>query len=312
MILVVGSINLDLVASVDRIPRTGETVTGKSFQTFFGGKGANQAVGAARLGQPVSMIGRLGDDEFGRRLRRGLSDAGVGVAAVKNTPGVSSGAALISVEAEGRNTIVVIPGANGKVTSDDLEKELRRIRSAAIILTQLEIPLETVEFLAEMAARCRVPLMLDPAPARKLGGSLLKKIAWLTPNETEACVLCGIEPGKLKPRNAGNYARVLLENGPRNVIIKMGSQGAYMAGADVAASQWVPAFEVQAVDSTAAGDAFNAGLAVALTKGEPALEAARFASAVAALSVTRLGAQPSMPKASEVRKFLRTMKKRYQ
>ncbi len=302
-ILVVGSINLDLVARVERIPALGETLTGNSFETFFGGKGANQAVGVARLGHAVTMIGRVGGDEFGGRLRRGLSDAGVRTAAVKRTPGVSSGVALISVASEGRNTIIVIPGANGSLTPEDLENELASLSSAGMILTQLEVPLSVVAFLADFASSRHIPLVLDPAPARKLPASLLRKVAWLTPNETETCALCGIGPEKLNPQNAWQYANRLLEKGPRNVVIKLGTRGAFWAGAD-GASALVPAFQVRAVDSTAAGDAFNAGLAVALTDGKPALDAVRFASAVAALSVTRAGAQPSMPTADEVVKFL--------
>ncbi|MGH9396465.1 MAG: ribokinase [Terriglobia bacterium] len=302
-IVVVGSINLDLVARVDRIPALGETLTGNSFETFYGGKGANQAVGVARLRHAVTMIGRVGDDEFGGRLRRGLRDAGVRTAAVKRTPGASSGVALISVASHGRNTIIVIPGANGHLTPEDLENELPILSSAGMILTQLEVPLRVVAFLADFVSSRRIPLVLDPAPARKLPASLLRKVAWLTPNETETCTLCGIEPGKLNPQNAGQYAKMLLEKGPQNVVIKLGAGGAFWAGAG-GASALVSAFQVRVVDSTAAGDAFNAGLAVALMKGSSALDAVRFASTVAALSVTRAGAQPSMPTANEVAKFL--------
>jgi ribokinase len=302
-IVVVGSINLDLVTGVERIPALGETVTGKSFQTFFGGKGANQAVGVARLGHAVTMIGRVGDDEFGERLRRGLNAAGVRTAGLRRTPGISSGVASISVASNGRNTIIVVPGANGRLAPADLESELPSLNSAGMILTQLEVPLSVVAFLAAFAGSRQIPLVLDPAPAHKLPSTLLGKVAWLTPNETETCTLCGIKSGTLNPQNAGRYAKRLLEKGPRNIVIKLGSRGAFWAGSD-GASSFVPAFQVRSVDSTAAGDAFNAGLAVALLKGKLPPDAVRFASAVAALSVTRAGAQPSMPTADEVARFL--------
>lgn len=308
-IVVVGSINLDLVVRVGRIPALGETLTGTSFQTFFGGKGANQAVGVARLGYPVSMIGRVGNDEFGEQLRRGLREAGVRVPAVKRTRGVSSGVALITVAAQGRNTIIVIPGANGRLTPRDLENELPILSGAAMILTQLEVPLNVVAFLADYASSHEIPLILDPAPARKLPASLLKKVTWLTPNETEMCTLCAAAPGALKPQDAGRYATQLLRKGPQNVVIKLGTRGAFWASA-TGASAFVPAFRVHTVDSTAAGDAFNAGLAVAMASGKTSLDAVRYASAVAAISVTQLGAQPSMPTTKEVSQFLASRTRR--
>lgn len=308
-IVVVGSINLDFVARTRRIPPAGETVTGSSLQTFFGGKGANQAVGVARLGYPVIMIGRVGDDEYGERLRRGLSDAGVDVSAVRRAPGVSSGAALISVGSDGSNSIIVVPGANGLLTPAGLEAEFPILSSAGMILMQLEAPLSAVMFVAEFAWPRRIPVILDPAPARKLPARLLRKVAWLTPNEREACALCGVEAARLNPRNTKHYAGTLLAKGPQNVVIKLGERGAFWIGADGANAQ-APAFKVRPVDSTAAGDAFNAGLAVALMKGSSPLEALEFASAVAALSVTRAGAQPSMPSADEVALFIASKSRR--
>lgn len=305
-IVVVGSINFDLVARVERIPSVGETLGGASFDTFFGGKGANQAVGVARLDCPVSMIGRVGDDEFGARLRRGLRDAGVGVRGIKRAPGVSSGVALITVASRGRNTIVVIPGANGVLTPADLQAEAALLCSAGMILTQLETPLNTIATLAELAWSRRIPLMLDPAPARKLPPRLLRHVAWLTPNETETYALCGTRFGILTPRTAKRYAAHLLGAGSKNVVIKLGSAGAFWADA-AGNSAFIPAFPVRAVDSTAAGDAFNAALAVALMKGNETREAIRFACAAAAISVTRPGAQPSMPAEEEVAKFLAAM-----
>jgi ribokinase len=249
------------------------------------------------------MIGRVGDDEFGSRLRGGLRAAGVQIRSVQVTAGTSSGVALITVDARGHNTIVVTPGANGKLTPEDLEADLAEISSAGIILAQLETPLETVECLASLASGCNVPLILDPAPARKLSRNLLRQVTWLTPNETEASVLCGESVRSIDPRKAKTYAQQLMSKGPRNVLLKLGSHGAYVATAEGARVK-IPAYKVPAVDSTAAGDALNAGFAVALMSGMDATAAAQYASTVAALSVTRFGAQPSMPTAAEVNSFL--------
>src|ERR1043166_9169978 len=183
-IVVVGSINLDLVVGADHIPQVGETVIGKSFNTFFGGKGANQAVAAAKLGYPVSMVGNVGNDAFGAQLRKGLSDAGVDTTYV-NTVENSSGTALITIGSRGENSIVVVPGANGDLTPKLLENASALLQSAGFILAQLEVPLETVEYLAQFAERYSVSFMLDPAPARDLPSSLLRRVTWLTPNETE-------------------------------------------------------------------------------------------------------------------------------
>ena len=302
-IAVVGSVNLDLVCRGQRIPAPGETVTGEEFQTFHGGKGANQAVAIGRLGYPVSMVAKVGDDEFGSRLRRGLEQAKVDVGAVATARRTASGVALISVDAQGQNSIIVVPGANGKVLPRDLDKALSRLRSAGIILAQLEIPLETVEHLSVVAERYKVPLMLDPAPARPLSADLLRRVTYLTPNESEAAALCGTAIGDLTPQTAPAYSEKLLKNGAANVIIKMGGHGAYVAGAD-GTRTLVPGFKVKVIDSTAAGDAFNGGLAVALMRGMNLVEAVRFAAAVGAVSVTRPGAQPAMPTAREVSRLL--------
>lgn len=304
-IVVVGSVNLDLVSTGKRIPAPGETVTGDQFQTFHGGKGANQSVAIGRLGYPVSMVAKVGDDEFGSRLRQGLQDAAVDVAAVGNARNTASGVAMISVDARGQNSITVIPGANGKLLPRDLDKALPTLRSAGMILTQLEIPMETVEHLSQIAERFHIPLMLDPAPARSIPAAVLRRVCYLTPNETEACTLCGTPAGDLNPRNAGEYAEKLLHTGAANVIIKMGARGAFVAAADGTRTM-VPTFKVPVVDSTAAGDAFNGGLAVALMRGMVVVEAVRFAAAVGAVSVTRAGAQPAMPSAREVNRLLKS------
>lgn len=303
-IVVVGSVNLDLVCMGKRIPAPGETVTGDRFHTFHGGKGANQAVAVARLGYPVSMVAKVGDDEFGARLRQGLEEANVDATSVGTARGIASGVALISVDAKGQNSITVIPGANGKLLPKDLDKALPRLRGAGIILAQLEVPLETVEHLSAIAEQYQVPLMLDPAPARPIPARLLRRAAYLTPNETEAGTLCGTRMGELTVKNAPDYAEKLLKMGAANVILKMGGRGAFVASAD-GLRVMVPGFKVPVVDSTAAGDAFNGGLAVALMRGMKLEEAVRFAAAVGAVSVTRAGAQPAMPTLREVNRLLK-------
>jgi ribokinase len=309
-IVVVGSINLDLVCTGKRIPAPGETLKGDRFQTFHGGKGANQAVAVARLGHPVHMIGKVGDDDFGDRLRRGLRDAHVGVRNVFTARGVSSGVALITVDAGGQNSITVVPGANDRLLPRDLEKSLPQLRSAAMILTQLEIPMETVEYLCVTARRFNIPLVLDPAPAGPVPRKVLRNVAWLTPNETETCALCGIGSNELTSANAASVAELLLGKGPSNVILKRGSHGAYVASAD-GLRRMIPPFKVEAIDSTAAGDAFNAGLAVGLVQGMPLADAARYGAAVGALSTTRAGAQGSMPSGREVNRLLRPARGRH-
>lgn len=304
-IVVVGSINLDLVATADHVPLPGETLTGKSFNTFHGGKGANQAVGVGRLGYPVSMVGKVGDDSFGPELKASLRKAKVEVKAVITVTG-SSGVALINIGSDGQNNIVVVPGANGKLLPKDISAHSGLLRKAGMILAQLEIPLITLETLAVFAHRNKIPLMLDPAPARELPGGVLLAVTWITPNESETRILCGLGPNEaVTPETAARCAELLLARGPKNAVIKMGSQGAYIAAAD-GTREMVPAFSVRAVDSTAAGDAFNAGFAVSLLHGKKPREAARYASAVAAISVTRHGAQPSMPSAREVERFLKS------
>ncbi len=301
-IVVVGSINLDLVASTQRIPIGGETVSGLTFRTFPGGKGANQAVAAARLGGSVNMLGKLGEDAFGVQLRDSLEESNVNTAAVEVVSG-SSGVALITTDARGENAITVVAGANALLSPADLDANIDIIRGAGILLTQLEIPFETVEHLAEIAAREEVPLMLDPAPARALPRSLMECVDWLTPNETETEILMGRRPGELSDESIEDSANSLLDRGSRNVILKLGRRGCYVALAD-GTRQLVPAHPVSAVDTTAAGDAFNGAFAVALMSGQRPVAAACWASAVAAISVTRAGAQASMPTAGEVESFL--------
>ena len=300
-IVVVGSINTDLVSVAERIPVVGETVLGSSFQIHPGGKGANQAVAVARLGYPVRMIGRLGADSFGRDARAHLENAGVDTGLVGSSEG-PSGVATICVSSKGENCIVVTPGANSLVTPADLDAHAEVIRHAGAVLAQLEIPIETVDYLAALCSRAQVPLILDPAPAADLPKSVFKNLAWLTPNQTEANHYAwgcgGVAEG-----DADSIVQRLLQLGIQGLVLKMGAQGAMVAGNDGAIST-ISAFEVEAVDTTAAGDAFNGGFAVGLMKGLSPIESARFASAVAAISVTRPGAQPSMPTLNEVEQFI--------
>lgn len=302
-IVVVGSINLDLVVGADHIPQPGETITGNSFNTFFGGKGANQAVAAAKLGHPVFMVGNVGEDGFGHQLRQALTDVGVEAHFVSTVPG-SSGVALITVASGGENNIVIVPGANAKLTPQSLEKANSVLLQAGYILAQLEIPLETVEYLGLFAGRNEIPLMLDPAPARKLPASLLKKLTWLTPNETETEILLDKSISGDDEVSSAGAADELLALGAQNVLLKLGSRGCLVAQRNQA-KQFVSAFKVNPLDTTAAGDAFNAAFAIGLLRGKTAVESAQFACAVGAISVTRAGAQPSMPTAQEVEAFLK-------
>jgi ribokinase len=301
-IVVVGSINLDLVAGADRIPQVGETVIGTSFSTFYGGKGANQAVAVARLGYPVSIVGNVGDDAFGPQLRQALEDAGVDGGCLETVPG-SSGLALITTGRRGENNIVVVPGANGMLTPRQLERAIPVIEQAGFLLTQLEIPLETVEYLAALAERYGIPLMLDPAPARELPASVLRKVTWITPNEPETRALLKSTLNTENDSEIFAAADQLLASGVQNALLKLGARGCVIAQAGQA-KKHVPAFSVNAVDTTAAGDAFNAAFAVGLMGGQAAEPSAVFASAAAAISVTRAGAQPSMPTDHEVKEFL--------
>ena len=300
-IVVVGSINLDLVAVAPRIPRPGETIAGSTFQTFPGGKGANQAVAAARLGAPVSMIGKVGDDDFGLRLKAHLQDCGVNISGVSRVSG-PSGIALITIDHHGGNAITVVAGANGEMMPADVDANLAVVRSAGILLTQLEIPIQTIIYLSEVAHRERIPLMLDPTPAQPLPSALFKNVDWLTPNEAEACSLLDDAGQQISQGDMRSVADRLLQLGSRNVILKLGDRGCYLALED-GNRELISAHAVRAVDTTAAGDAFNGAFAVGLLQGKSAFESATFAAAVAAISVTRSGAQASMPTATEVEEF---------
>jgi ribokinase len=295
-IVVVGSINMDLVARTPRIPMAGETITGTGFETTPGGKGANQAVAVARLGYPVTIIGLVGEDVFGGALLGNLASAGVDVAPVARVSG-PSGIAQILVADRGENSIVVVPGANGRVEPEYIYQRERIIRSAGMVLCQLELPMPTVSHTLELCAKSGVPVMLDPAPAATLPDSAWPRIAWFTPNEHEAAFYAG---GDLSVEDA---ARHLLARGLNAVAFKRGRDGCYIATADNKVNR-VPAFAVDAIDTVGAGDCFNGAFAVAILEGQDPPVAARFAAAAAAISVTRRGAQASMPSRSEVESFL--------
>jgi ribokinase len=295
-IVVVGSINMDLVAHTDQIPVPGQTVIGIGFDTTPGGKGANQAVAAARLGHSVHMVGAVGEDVFGQALLDNLAKAGVNTSAIARVPG-PSGVAPILIDDAGQNSIVVVPGANARVDSAAVDRNSALIRSAGMVLCQLELPIPTVSHLLQLCSQAGVPVMLDPAPAAPLPDAIFQQVTWFTPNETEATFFLS---EKSTPEDSAKH---LLARGLKGVVLKRGGDGAYVAVAG-GKSAWVKPFRVQAVDTVGAGDCFNGAFAVALLEGEDPWTAARFASAAAAISVTRAGAQASMPSRTEVDTFL--------
>ena len=294
-IVVFGSINIDLVVRTPRLPAPGETLTGHTFFTAPGGKGANQAVACARLGAPTRMVGRVGDDLFGEQLRASLRSFGVQDDGVLTTPG-PSGVALIAVDDLAENTIVIVPGANGSVSIADIPRLEAVLDGARILLVQLEVPIETVVAAARAAHTRGVTVILDPAPALPLPDELYALADIITPNEHEAATLTGIAVHD--DRGAIAAARALIARGARRVALKLGARGALTADAE-GEQFWSP-FTVTPVDTVAAGDAFNGGLAVALSEGRSFDEAIRWGLAAGALSVTRHGAQPSMPERNEV------------
>jgi ribokinase len=295
-IVVVGSINMDLVLRAPRIPAAGETLTGSHFATHPGGKGANQAVGIARLDYPVRMIGMVGRDGFGDQLHAQMAREGVDVAHVGSVDR-PTGVATITVNEAGENSIVVIPGANAAVTPDLLRGKTGVLRDAGLVLAQLEIPLESVLCLAILCAEAGVPLILDPAPAQVLPQGLLPGVEWVTPNETEAGILTsGVIPPEAQ-------SKTLQAAGAKGVILKRGAAGVAYSNGTVQL-HFVPAPTVKVLDTTAAGDAFNAAFAVGLMRAYPLAESVRFAVAAAAFSVTREGAQPSLARSQEVEAVL--------
>ncbi len=294
-ILVVGSINMDLVAFAGRLPLPGETLLGSRFATFAGGKGANQAVAAARAGGAVAFLGRVGDDDFGARLRAGLAEHGVDTRHLGTVAGASGVAIILSGGTN--NMIVVTPGANGALAADAVDPAA--FADVRLVLAQLETPLDGVLQAAKLARAAGAAFLLDPAPARALPAELLALVDWLTPNESEACILLGVtELGD--PVDAARRLKAL---GPRGVVLKLGGKGAVLLGADDV-PVIIPPRAVTVVDTTAAGDAFNGAFAVALAEGQSPGHAATFATVAASIAVTRPGAQAAMAGRDEIRDLI--------
>jgi ribokinase len=300
-IVVVGSSNTDMVVKSERLPSPGETVTGGQFLMAAGGKGANQAVAAARLGAEVTFVAKVGTDMFGDQAIAGYRQEGIVTDFILRDPQNATGVALILVDATGENLISVASGANHSLTPDDVDRAAAPIRAADVVVLQLEIPIETVARAAQLAAEAGVPVILDPAPAPAgpLGADLLKHVTYVKPNETEAERLTGV--AVRDEDSARQAAAKLLASGVRYAVITLGTKGALWT--DGQRSGLIPGLRVQAVDSTAAGDAFSGALACGVARGQALDEAVRYATAVAALSVTRLGAQPSLPTSEEVERF---------
>ncbi len=297
-VVVVGSVNMDVVARVEALPRAGETLAGRELVMNPGGKGANQAVAAARLGAEVAFVGRVGADGFGVELRRTLEEASVDCSQLETISGVASGTALIHVDDEGENAITVIPGANACLTPRDINEARPVMGEADVILLQLEIPLETALAVIDEARDLGVPVILDPAPAPRAVDGRLCRVDVLTPNETEAAALIGDASASAKAT-----AEALRRAGARHVVLKRGAAGAVLLDESGTVSR-VPAFSVSPVDTTAAGDAFTAALAVEWARGTPLVQAVRFGCAAGALATTKLGAQAAMPTYDEVMSLL--------
>ncbi len=298
-VLVFGSLNMDLVVRVPRMPQPGETLLAHRFMSNPGGKGANQAVACARQGAQVQMAGRVGADGFGAQLRAAIAAQGVDDAGVVTEPGISTGIAMIMVDDAAQNCIAVVPGANGSVGVADAEALRDRLSDASLLLLQLEVPIAAVQRAAAMARQAGCRVLLNPAPAHLLPEELWPLLDILVLNETEACLLSGMP--SVDPANAGHAAAQLLRRGPRDVIVTLGEHGVVWATG--AGSRHFPAHQVRAVDTTAAGDTFIGALAALLLEGRAMEEALSYAIRAAAICVTRAGAQTSMPSREEVERF---------
>lgn len=294
-IAVIGSINMDYISKVNNLPKKGETLTASAFQLAGGGKGANQAVAASKLGANVNMIGAVGNDINGKELVRILRESGVNVSGISFVF-VPTGNALIFVEDGGSNMIVVYPGANGKVDINMVRENLDYIKKSEIVILQLEIPMDTVFTTAKLAKELGKKVILNPAPAKELPKDIFQHIDYITPNETELFILTGTEDYK-------EGSKILKNLGAKNVVVTLGDKGCYYLGE--VGEAFVESFKVKAVDSTAAGDTFNGALAIALIEGKPIMEALRFANAAGAVTTTKLGAQTSLPTREEVEALLK-------
>ena len=299
-IVVIGSSNMDLVVKSHKIPIVGETLTGSDFFMTPGGKGANQAVAAAKLGANVIFVARLGKDVFAEKSLENFKSVNINTKHIAQLEGVPSGVAIIAIDDNGKNIIIVVPGANGELMPTDVEKASADIALADVVVCQLEIPIETVERAAAIAAQNKVLFILDPAPAKPLSDKLLSMVDIIKPNETEAQTITGIKV--IDVDSASKAADWLLAKGVKNVIITLGEKGALLANKN--GKETIASRKVKAIDSTAAGDAFTGALAYGLANDKSLKDAAVYAGAVAAISVTRLGAQSSMPNKQEVDAFI--------
>ena len=301
-IVVLGGMNIDLVSTTDRFPRPGETLVGTSFYKGFGGKGANQAVQAARLGVPVCYVGCVGDDEFGKEMIACMKGHGIDTRHMKTVNGCSSGTAMIFVDANAQNEIVVVSGANDELTPQHILDAEDTIAGAALLVTPFDIPLESVHEAVALAAANGVPVMVNPAPvlSQEVEPSLLSRVGILVPNETEAESLTGIS--HTSPDFADTAIDKLRETGAEQIIITLGENGCMLA--DSKTTHRIPAYTVKPLDTTAAGDAFIGALAAGYQFFSELQELIRFASAVAAIAVTKKGAQASLPDRGEVEAFL--------
>ncbi len=295
-ILVIGSSNTDMVIKANHFPVPGETILGGEFFMFPGGKGANQAVAAARLGGYVTFIAKVGNDIFGKQALSQFDKEGINTKFIVTDTHHPSGVALITIDSKGENTIVVAQGANGALMPNDAQKAEKEFEVADLLLMQLEIPIETVLHTAKLATQHKRKLILNPAPARSLPDELLNGLFMITPNESEAEILLGIKITDINSVQAA--AKKLFDKGVSNVVITLGAEGAYIYNAD--GGRLVPTTKVKVVDTTAAGDVFNGALAVAISEDKSLDEAVAFANRAAAISVTRMGAQASAPFRNEL------------
>lgn len=295
-VVVVGSSNTDLVVKTERFPKPGETLVGGDFFLFQGGKGANQAVAAARMGAEVTFISKLGKDLFGKQTREGLEKEGISTRLVLEDAAKASGIALITVDEQGENTIVVAPGANASLSPSDIQAALPSLPNHAFILCQLEIPIDTITFLASYAQEKNKNLILNPAPAQKLPESIYDQLFLITPNETEASLLAGMPCDR--EEDYPKIAQWFRNKGVKQVLLTLGEKGTYFQNSTQ--QHRIPAQKVTAVDTTAAGDVFNGSLVVALAEGMQWKEAINLATKAASISVTRMGAQASAPFRSEL------------
>lgn len=295
-IVVIGSSNTDMIVKSDHLPLPGETVLGGKFTTAPGGKGANQAVAAARLGGDVTFVAKVGEDQFGDAAIDNYQKDGINTQYVTRSAGSASGVALILVDGKGENSIAVASGANADLSIKDIDDASDKIRSASIVLMQLESPMDTVLYAAKMASQAGAAVILNPAPAATLPEEMYSYLYAVTPNETESEILTGVKV--VDEESARKASEVFISRGVKKVVITLGSKGAFVN--DGEASYMVPARKVKAVDTTAAGDTYNGAMCVALAEGKTLKEALEFATKASAIAVTRMGAQPSVPTREEV------------